>query len=67
MAAVIVAHSQAGQYPSMDTFQKDWHLMFHNAVTFNIEGSEVYEDAIALQACTSVSDSYAFRVSSQRC
>ncbi|KAK6974225.1 p-loop containing nucleoside triphosphate hydrolase protein [Favolaschia claudopus] len=36
-------------YTSIKQYQKDWHLMFDNARQFNVEGSQVYEDAVYLQ------------------
>lgn len=39
----------AGEYPSLDAAAKDFYLMFNNAKTYNIEGSEIYEDAVALE------------------
>jgi ATP-dependent helicase STH1/SNF2 len=36
-------------YPSLDAYHKDWKLLFANALAFNQEGSEIYEDAKQLE------------------
>jgi chromatin structure-remodeling complex subunit RSC1/2 len=38
------------KYNSLDHFMKDVDLMFKNAMTYNVDGSEIYEDAKALSA-----------------
>lgn len=39
----------AGEYPTLEAAAKDFYLMFENAKTYNIEGSEIYEDAAILE------------------
>ena len=36
-------------YKDLSAFVRDFHLMFHNAMTFNLEGSFVYNDAIEMK------------------
>lgn len=36
------------EYSSLDAASKDYHLMFTNAKTYNVEGSEIFQDAVAL-------------------
>jgi ATP-dependent helicase STH1/SNF2 len=36
-------------YKDVVTFRNDWHLMFNNARTYNVEESQVYQDADELQ------------------
>jgi ATP-dependent helicase STH1/SNF2 len=38
-----------GYYPSPKEFKADFIQMFDNARLYNVEGSEVYEDAVVLQ------------------
>lgn len=38
------------KYPSVDHFMKDVDLLFNNAKTYNQEGSDIYQDAVDLQA-----------------
>jgi ATP-dependent helicase STH1/SNF2 len=40
----------ADQYDSMVQFKNDMDLMFSNALQYNMEGSEVYDDAIYLKS-----------------
>jgi hypothetical protein len=39
----------AGGYSSIDAFHADLEQMFTNAKTYNVRGSQIYSDAIALQ------------------
>ncbi|KAI8051969.1 hypothetical protein BDF22DRAFT_52151 [Syncephalis plumigaleata] len=45
----------AGGYSSIDAFHADLEQMFTNAKTYNVRGSQVYTDAVALQK---LADSY---------
>ncbi|KAI8823675.1 SNF2 family N-terminal domain-containing protein [Fimicolochytrium jonesii] len=36
-------------YKTLDQFVADFHLMFANAMLYNVEGSEVYEDAVQMK------------------
>ena len=38
-----------GDYVNLDQFRADFHLMFDNAMTYNVEGSDVYVDAQVLR------------------
>lgn len=38
-----------GSYSGWDAFERDMLLIFDNAKTYNVEGSDVYEDAAALE------------------
>ena len=40
---------QSPYYKSIEQFVGDFHLMFTNAQIYNVEGSEVYEDAVELK------------------
>lgn len=46
---VINARINSNYYKTISAFQEDFDLMFSNAMTFNLEGSEVYTDAIEMQ------------------
>jgi ATP-dependent helicase STH1/SNF2 len=37
-------------YKSVQEFQNDFELMFKNAMTYNVEGSDVYSDAVFLKS-----------------
>jgi ATP-dependent helicase STH1/SNF2 len=36
-------------YNSLEEFTNDFNLMFNNAMTYNVEGSFVYNDAVELR------------------
>lgn len=36
-------------YTTMDEFRDDMELLFSNAKTYNVENSQVYQDAVAMQ------------------
>lgn len=36
-------------YVSMVQFKQDFYLMFANAMQFNVEGSEIYEDTVVMK------------------
>ncbi|KAJ8329722.1 hypothetical protein BDV3_003709 [Batrachochytrium dendrobatidis] len=36
-------------YPDLQSFISDFHLMFANAMAYNMEGSEVWEDAVQMK------------------
>ena len=36
-------------YPDLDTFAADVNLIFNNAMQFNAEDSQIYEDAVLLK------------------
>ena len=38
------------KYRSLDDLEKDVMLLCHNAQTFNLEGSQIYEDSMVLQS-----------------
>ena len=38
-----------GKYRRWDSFERDMLLVFANAQQFNVEGSQIYEDAVALE------------------
>ncbi|KAJ6613186.1 P-loop containing nucleoside triphosphate hydrolase protein [Mycena sp. CBHHK59/15] len=40
---------KATHYTTLEEYRKAWHLMFDNARRYNIDGSQVYEDADYLQ------------------
>ncbi|KIV82064.1 hypothetical protein PV11_04200 [Exophiala sideris] len=42
--------SKRKKYQSLEQFMKDIDLLFNNAKQFNEEGSEIYQDAVELQA-----------------
>jgi len=45
----IYARLHSNYYKNALSFQDDFQLIFHNAMTFNQEGSEVYTDAIEMR------------------
>ncbi|KAJ6456465.1 P-loop containing nucleoside triphosphate hydrolase protein [Mycena sanguinolenta] len=49
MSNIKTLSEKASHYTNIDDYRTDWHLMFSNARRFNIEGSQVYEDAVYLQ------------------
>lgn len=40
-----------GSYLSLGQFKRDIDLIFENAMTFNVEESEIHQDAIVLKVC----------------
>jgi hypothetical protein len=40
---------KAMHYTTLEEYRKAWHLLFDNARRYNIDGSQVYEDADYLQ------------------
>ncbi|RKP27786.1 Bromodomain-containing protein [Syncephalis pseudoplumigaleata] len=40
-----------GGYRSIGAFRADLEQMFTNAKTYNVRGSQIYADAVALQVC----------------
>ncbi|KAJ7022999.1 P-loop containing nucleoside triphosphate hydrolase protein [Mycena alexandri] len=49
MANIKTLSDKATHYTSVDEYRADWHLMFDNARQYNIESSQVYQDAVYLQ------------------
>jgi ATP-dependent helicase STH1/SNF2 len=46
---MIFARMNSPYYASVQHFQQDFELMFSNALQYNVEGSDVYQDAIVLR------------------
>jgi hypothetical protein len=46
---MIYARINSPFYTSSEQFQQDFELMFANAMQYNVEGSDVYQDAIVLR------------------
>jgi ATP-dependent helicase STH1/SNF2 len=46
---MIFARVNSPFYVSVQQFQQDFELMFSNALQYNVEGSDVYQDAIVLR------------------
>src|SRR4051794_8867539 len=44
----------------MAAFEADMNLMFENAMTYNAEDSQVYDDALQLQVIPSAAPTYTF-------
>ncbi|XP_062509331.1 probable global transcription activator SNF2L2 [Corticium candelabrum] len=40
----------AGKYESIDEMAEDMQLLCHNAQTYNVEGSQIYQDSLVLEA-----------------
>ncbi|KAJ7235274.1 P-loop containing nucleoside triphosphate hydrolase protein [Mycena haematopus] len=49
MANIKTLSEKATHYTTISEYRADWHLMFSNARQYNIEGSQVYTDAVLLQ------------------
>ncbi|KAJ7835270.1 hypothetical protein B0H14DRAFT_3707134 [Mycena olivaceomarginata] len=49
MANIKTLLEKATHYTSIAQYRSDWHLMFSNARQYNLDGSQVYEDAVHLQ------------------
>ncbi|KAJ6577765.1 hypothetical protein B0H19DRAFT_1253076 [Mycena capillaripes] len=49
MANIKTLSEKATHYTSIAEYRSDWHLMFSNAQQYNLDGSQVYEDAVHLQ------------------
>ncbi|KAJ3075075.1 hypothetical protein HDU98_009254 [Podochytrium sp. JEL0797] len=47
---VILSKIDAHQYKTDESFAADMHLMVKNAKTYNVEGSQIYRDALLLEA-----------------
>jgi ATP-dependent helicase STH1/SNF2 len=46
---MILARINSPYYTSIQQFQQDFELMFANAMQYNVEGSDVYQDAVVLR------------------
>ncbi|KAG9292072.1 hypothetical protein G9A89_017972 [Geosiphon pyriformis] len=46
---VIRKKMKNNEYPNLETYKKDWHLMFDNAMIFNENDSQVYQDAVKMK------------------
>lgn len=49
MSNIKTLSTKVTHYTSIADYRADWHLMFSNARQYNIEGSQIYEDAVYLQ------------------
>ncbi len=46
---MIHARIHSPYYTTVQQFQQDFELMFANATQYNVEGSDVYQDAVVLR------------------
>ncbi|KAJ7177837.1 P-loop containing nucleoside triphosphate hydrolase protein [Mycena filopes] len=49
MSSIKTLSAKVSHYTSIAEYRADWVLLFSNARRYNIEGSQVYEDAVYLQ------------------
>lgn len=47
----IVENAQYGGFESVEKLKASWTLLFENAKLFNLEDSQVYQDACILEVC----------------